>query len=87
MAQQECPKCGTRFTASKDWANAAVATLIDAPAVPDMATQVRCPQCQHLFAESEIRYQRSSGLTGLAAALWLLGAAFVIWAVYQMYWT
>ena len=87
MAQQECPKCGAQFTASEGWANIAVATLIDAPAIPDMATQVRCPQCQHVFAESEIRYRRSSGLTGSAAALWLLGLGFVIWAIYQLYWT
>ena len=87
MADQECPKCGAKFPASEDWAKNAMATLIIAPAVPDMATQVRCPQCQHLFAESEVRYQRSSGVRGSAVALWLLGAGLLILAIYQFYWT
>jgi len=86
MADQECPKCGARFPASDGWAKSALATLIVAPAVPDMATQVRCPQCRHLFAESEVRYQRASGARASAVALWLLGAGLVIWAIYQFYW-
>src|SRR5512140_3616942 len=87
MAHLECPKCGTKFKSGEGWANVAVATLIEAPAVPDMATQMRCPQCQHVFAENEIRYQRSSGLGAWAAALGLLGIGFLIWTIYQLYWT
>lgn len=85
MAMEECPKCGARFPAGDGWANSALATLISAPAVPDMATQVRCPQCQHVFAEGEVRYQRSAGAKRSTIAFWLLGFCLVIWAIYQVY--
>jgi uncharacterized C2H2 Zn-finger protein len=87
MADQECPKCGTTFSDNEGWAKRAVSTLfMIGPAVQDMATQVRCPQCQHLFAESEVRSLRSSWPKGWAAALWLLGVALLVWAVYQLFW-
>ena len=60
MADLECPECGTRFPTDKDWAKSAVSTLIAAPAVPAMATSVRCPRCQHVFTESEVRPLQSS---------------------------
>jgi hypothetical protein len=47
MAEQTCPKCGTRFSTGEGWDKAAMSVLSQAPAVPDMATQVR----QHVFAE------------------------------------
>ena len=50
MAKLTCPKCGNLCT-DDGWAKAAMTVLSQAPAVPDMATQVRCPQCQHIFAE------------------------------------
>jgi hypothetical protein len=34
--------------------------LMPAPAVPDMATQVRCARCGNLFADGEIRYLRAN---------------------------
>ena len=84
MADQECPKCGTIFPDDAGWANSAVSTLIIAPAVQDMATQVRCPHCQHRFAESEIRHLWSSRTSGSAAAFWLIVAALLVWAVYRL---
>jgi RNA polymerase subunit RPABC4/transcription elongation factor Spt4 len=54
MAEQTCPKCGTHFLTGEDWAKSAVSLLIPAPAVPDMATQLRCLHCHHLFADSDI---------------------------------
>ena len=60
MADQTCPKCGTRFPTGDGWPKAAVSLLIPAPAVPDMATQVRCPRCHYLFADGEIRYLATS---------------------------
>jgi len=86
-AEQECPQCGTTFSANEGWAQSAVFTrCMIGPAVQDMATQVCCPQGQHLFAESAIRYRRASWPRGWAAGLWLLGVALLVWAVYQPLW-
>jgi predicted RNA-binding Zn-ribbon protein involved in translation (DUF1610 family) len=81
MAKQECPKCGTKFRVSGGWASTAVSTLLVAPAVPDMATQMRCPQCGHFFAHGEIRYLHSSGSKGLAFVLVLLCVGLLVWAL------
>jgi uncharacterized C2H2 Zn-finger protein len=81
MADQECPKCGTHFPVTDDWATSAVSTLIAAPAVRDMATQVRCPKCDHVFADNEVRHLLSSGPSAMIIFLALL-AALLIWAVY-----
>ena len=78
MVYQECPKCGTKFATGSGWANTAISTLMIAPAVPDMATQVRCPQCGHLFAESEVRYLRSSRSKSLAFVLVLLCVGLLV---------
>jgi hypothetical protein len=81
MAEQTCPKCGARFRTGDGWAKAAVSLLIPAPAVSDMATQVRCPRCNHLFADGEIRYLSASrfkvarilvGIAVVCVVLWLL---------------
>ena len=84
MTKQTCPRCGTEFSSSTGWANAAVSTLIQAPAVPDMATQVRCPACQHLFANTELRpdsvaSSRPGYTAGVVVALVVVG-----WALYQL---
>jgi ribosomal protein S27AE len=81
MANRECPKCGAHFPVTDDWAKGSVSLLIAAPAVPDMATQVRCPNCDHVFADSEVRYPGSSAPRGLMMFLALL-VALLIWAVY-----
>mgnify|MGYP000952805391 CR=1 FL=1 len=49
MAKLVCPQCGSELSSPETWAKAALATLMAAPAVQDMATQVRCPTCQQLF--------------------------------------
>lgn len=84
MTDQACPKCATRFATGEGWAKSAVATLMPAPAVPDMATQVRCPKCGHVFADNEIRYQRSTGATSAQAIIWLAVIGIFVWAVYQL---
>ena len=81
MANQECPKCGAHFPVTDNWAKGAVSLLIAAPAVPDMATQVRCPNCNYVFAESEVRHLGSSASRGLIILLALF-VALLIWAVY-----
>ena len=78
MAQVACPRCETRFTVAGGWAAAAVATLVAAPAVPDMATQVRCPHCQFVFAASDVRHLRPPYLGLRAAALALAGVLLLL---------
>jgi uncharacterized C2H2 Zn-finger protein len=82
MANQECPKCGAHFSSSDDWARSALSTLVPAPAVRDMATQVRCPKCGHVFAESEVSYLRPSLPVGLKILLTLFCAGILFWAIY-----
>ncbi len=82
MANQECPKCKTTFSTHDGWAKSAIATLIAAPAVPDMATQVRCPKCGYVFGESEVRYLQ----TGPTTAVWLFVVGLFLWAIYQFIW-
>ena len=86
MAGQTCPKCGTRFPDSEGWAKSALSTLIPAPAVRDRATQVRCPKCQYLFAEGEVRYWDTVRSSDSAVAILLLAAALFVWAIYKILW-
>lgn len=51
MSTIHCPHCGATVSRSERWAWSAVSTLSQAPAVPGMASLVRCGQCQQLFAE------------------------------------
>jgi uncharacterized C2H2 Zn-finger protein len=82
MGDEECPKCGAHFPAADAWAKSALSILVVAPAVQDLATQVRCPQCGHVFPEREVRHLRSSRPIGLMILLALLGASVLIWAIY-----
>jgi hypothetical protein len=53
-----------------------------APAIPDMATQARCPDCGHVFADGGIRHFAGSshGVRNLlVAALALAAAAWALW--------
>jgi uncharacterized C2H2 Zn-finger protein len=78
MAQVACPRCDTRFALAGGWAAAAVATLVAAPAVPDMATQVRCPHCQLVFGASDVRHQHPPYAGLRAAALWAVGVVLLL---------
>ena len=82
MANQECPKCGAHFSSNDDWAKSALSTLMPAPAVRDMATQVRCPKCGHVFAESEVSYLRPPLPVGLKILLTLICVGLLFWAIY-----
>lgn len=78
----QCPRCDFKFPdggSGDNWAKVAVSTLIAAPAVPDMATQVRCPNCHHLFAEGEVRHLRSTWSGRVSPWLAILGIALVAW--------
>jgi hypothetical protein len=85
MAAQTCPKCGTQFPTSEGWAKSAVSVLIAAPAVPDMATQVRCPHCHHLFADGEVRHLASSPPKASRVLFILAFFGLVVWAVFQLF--
>jgi hypothetical protein len=85
MAEQTCPKCGNQFGTSDGWAKAAVSLLIPAPAVPDMATQQRCPHCHHLFADGEIRHLFSSRSKVSRVLVVVAVISVVVWAVYRLF--
>ena len=79
MANVVCPRCGTEVATTNGWMAAALSTTIAAPAVPDMATQVRCPNCRTLFAASDVRHTRSSR-RGLRHLPWVLSVlALLAW--------
>ena len=82
MAEQTCPKCGTQFSTSEGWAKAAMSVLSQAPAVADMATQVRCPHCHYVFAEVR-NIAPSSKVSRILFILACLAA--VVWALYQLF--
>ncbi len=82
MAEQICPKCGALFSTSGGWAKAAMSVLSQAPAVPDFATQVRCPHCNHMFPE--VRNIAPSSKRSRALFI-LVCIAALIWAVYQLF--
>jgi hypothetical protein len=84
MPEQTCPKCGNRFPTGEGWAKSAVSLLIPAPAVPDMATQLRCPDCHHLFADSDIRYLAASRFQLPRVVFIVACLGLVIWAIYQV---
>ncbi len=81
MASLNCPNCGAPMPSRRTWAQAAVSTLIAAPAIPDMATQVRCDKCGRVSAASDLRYAAVEHLTPLRLLLWIVAGAFLIWVL------
>ena len=55
MATLRCPHCHSALPSQRTWAQVAVSTLMAAPAIADMATQVRCEKCGRLSAASDMR--------------------------------
>lgn len=79
MATLRCPKCDSTFSAGDGWAKTAVTMLMPAPAVPDMASVVRCPKCRHVFADAGIRYLGTARpRTSNAVLLGVVVAALVV---------
>jgi hypothetical protein len=85
MPTRACPKCGSAVPMSDEgWAKSAISLLVPAPAIPDMATQVRCQNCGHLFAEGDVLYQ-DAGLVRAWRGVALLGCAFLVtWVLYKL---
>lgn len=78
MATLRCPHCGRPVESERTWAQAAVATLVAAPAVPDMATQVRCTACGRLSAASDLRTDVADRFTKPHLALRIVGVALLL---------
>jgi hypothetical protein len=83
MASLKCPYCGASLPGHRTWAQAAVSTLIAAPAVPDMATQVRCDNCGRLSAASDVRHSAADRFKPSRILLWLAAAAVLVWVLMQ----
>ena len=65
----------------RSWAEVAVSTLVQAPAVPDMATQVRCDACGRVSAASDLRYSTADRLRPTRLLLWLFAASVLLWVL------
>jgi len=79
MATSKCPRCEAVFRVGDGWAKAALSTLMPAPAVPDMATQVRCPRCGLLFADGDIRYLHANSSRSVLIVLAAVAALVAAW--------
>lgn len=75
MAALRCPHCGGAIPTERTWAQVAVSTLTAAPAVPDMATQVRCEHCGRLSAASDLRVVVADRFVLKKVLVWLALAA------------
>ncbi len=84
MTKLKCPYCGNDVGSRRTWAQAAVSALMAAPAVPDMATQVRCPHCGRVSAASDLRPGTADRFTKPHLALWIVGVALAAWAVAEV---
>jgi hypothetical protein len=65
----------------RSWAQTIVATLVAAPAVPDMATQLRCPACGRVSAASDLRHVTADRFRVPMRVLLVLGVLALLWAV------
>lgn len=72
MAHLRCPRCGADLPSERTWDQVAVSTLIAAPAVPDMATQVRCNHCGRTSAASDLRIAVADRFMPKKALSWFL---------------
>lgn len=82
MESPRCPHCGAPLPVKRSWSQVAVSTLMAAPAIPDMSTQVRCASCGRVSAASELRYTAADQFR----LHWvLLGAAAVGFAAW-LFW-
>ena len=78
MASLQCPHCGATLPSQRTWAQTAISTLIAAPAVPDMATQVRCEKCGRVSAASDVRHTAADGSKGSRLLPWLVAMALIV---------
>lgn len=84
MATLKCPHCGGSIESGRTWAQAAVSTLMAAPAIPDMATEVRCSKCGRVSAASNLRTETADQLAKPHLGLWIVGVVVLVWAVVEL---
>ena len=81
MESPKCPHCGAQLPIKRSWSQVVVSTLMAAPAIPDMSTQVRCDSCGQVSAASELRYTVADQIrihwlllvaAAIGVAVWLL---------------
>jgi hypothetical protein len=56
MEDEQCPKCGSMFPASRAWATRTMTGLMIAPALQDLDTRVKCPSCGKIFPSTAFRF-------------------------------
>ena len=83
MATLKCPHCGSPMGSERTWAQAAVSCLMPAPAIPDMATQLRCAKCGLVSAASDLRTDAADRFGKAHRALWLVVALLLVWALVE----
>jgi hypothetical protein len=69
----------------RTWAEAALSTLVAAPAVADMATQRRCDTCGRLSAASDLRYTVADRFKTPRLLLWVVAAALLAWVLMHLF--
>ena len=83
MVKMLCPRCGSEVPTEDGWAKAELSTMIPAPAIPDMASQVRCPSCKTVFAQSDVIYAGASAVPYRRGLAWIGILAVLAWVLYQ----
>jgi hypothetical protein len=81
MAHLRCPHCDADMPSERTWDQVAVSTLLAAPAVPDMATQVRCGKCGRVSAASDLRVAVADRFLPKKALTWFLVAIVALSAL------
>jgi len=85
MASLKCPHCDAPMPNQRTWAEAALSTLMAAPAVSDMATQRRCDHCGRISAASDLRYTVADRFKTTRLLLWVIAAAFLAWGLMPLF--
>ena len=85
MEDEECPKCGARFPASRAWANRTLTMLFLAPALQDLDPRVRCPACGTVFQATEYRFFGVIEPKVLRIGLAIFAVCFVLLGVYILF--
>ena len=79
MASVHCPHCGAPLPGTRTWSQAVISTLVPAPAVPDMATQVRCDACGRVSAAGDLRHTVADRFHVRWVAVGIAAAALLAW--------
>jgi len=84
MAALKCPHCDALMPNQRTWAEVAMSTLGGGPAVPDMATQVRCNNCGRVSAASDLRYVVADRFNTTRVLVWTVVVALLAWILIRL---